>query len=120
MGGAEMVALDVSELPSHTHQASGSSMIADGGSPADSVLATLPSHPHQTRGRSKKADGHSHANSVLGFKKSRGIYKTMPADIPMHPSTIGYTGGDMAHENMPPFLTLNYSIALQGLYPSRN
>jgi microcystin-dependent protein len=34
--------------------------------------------------------------------------------------TIGNTGSSQSHENMPPFLTVNFSIALVGLYPSRN
>ena len=38
-----------------------------------------------------------------------------------NPATLGsYAGGSQPHENRQPFLTLNYVIALQGIYPSRN
>jgi microcystin-dependent protein len=34
-------------------------------------------------------------------------------------TAIGTAGGGQPHNNMPPFLTLNFIIALQGIYPSR-
>ncbi len=36
------------------------------------------------------------------------------------PETVGNTGGSNAHSNRQPYLTLNFIIALQGLYPSRS
>ena len=38
----------------------------------------------------------------------------------MNPGTIGNTGGSQPHNNMQPYLVLNYCIALQGIFPSRN
>ena len=38
----------------------------------------------------------------------------------MNAGTIGNVGGSQAHLNMQPFLTLNFSIALQGIFPSPN
>ena len=38
----------------------------------------------------------------------------------MSQSSVTNTGGSQAHENMSPFLTLNFAIALVGIYPSRN
>jgi microcystin-dependent protein len=38
----------------------------------------------------------------------------------MNPTTIANTGGSQAHLNMQPFLTLNFCIALQGIFPSPN
>ena len=38
----------------------------------------------------------------------------------MNPATITNTGGSQAHLNLQPFLTLNFCIALQGIFPSRN
>ncbi|MEP6796248.1 MAG: phage tail protein, partial [Saprospiraceae bacterium] len=43
-----------------------------------------------------------------------------PAIIPAIASTIANTGGSQAHNNMQPYLTLNFIVALQGIYPSRN
>jgi microcystin-dependent protein len=40
--------------------------------------------------------------------------------VPMASQTLPDTGGSQAHNNMQPFLTMNYIIALVGLYPSRS
>ena len=34
--------------------------------------------------------------------------------------TVGNTGGNQSHENMPPFQVIPFVIALQGVFPSRN
>ena len=38
----------------------------------------------------------------------------------MHPAAIGNAGGSQAHQNIEPYLVLNFCIALQGIFPSRN
>jgi microcystin-dependent protein len=38
----------------------------------------------------------------------------------MNPQALGITGGGLPHDNMPPYLTLNFIIALQGVYPARS
>jgi len=40
--------------------------------------------------------------------------------VPMIPATVSNVGGSQAHLNMQPFLTLNFCIALQGIFPSPN
>jgi microcystin-dependent protein len=42
------------------------------------------------------------------------------ANTALSASAIGSTGGSQPHENMSPFLVLNFCIALQGIFPSRN
>jgi microcystin-dependent protein len=44
------------------------------------------------------------------------------ADLVMAPGmvTTGIAGGNQPHQNMQPFLTLNWCICLEGIYPSRN
>ncbi len=38
----------------------------------------------------------------------------------MNPASVGYAGGNQPHPNMPPFLVVNFSIAITGIFPSRN
>jgi microcystin-dependent protein len=38
----------------------------------------------------------------------------------MAPSAVGNTGGSQAHQNMQPYLTVSFCIALQGIFPSPN
>ena len=44
-----------------------------------------------------------------------------PANLTsLHPASVTNVGGSQAHLNMQPFLTLNFCIALQGIFPSQN
>jgi microcystin-dependent protein len=38
----------------------------------------------------------------------------------MAPNAVGNVGGSQAHDNMQPFLVLNFCIALQGIFPTQN
>ena len=42
-----------------------------------------------------------------------------PTLVMMAPQTLAPTGGDLPHNNMMPYLTLNFNIALQGVFPPR-
>ena len=47
-------------------------------------------------------------------------YKTPPATLTqMSPQALGPAGGDNPHNNMQPYLTFNFNIALQGVFPPR-
>lgn len=41
-------------------------------------------------------------------------------NVPMSPFAFSITGGDLPHNNMPPYLGLTFIIALQGIYPPRS
>ncbi|NCO02470.1 MAG: phage tail protein [Epsilonproteobacteria bacterium] len=97
-GGVEEVTLDASELASHTHllEASaedGTSAIARGG---ESLLANDP-------------DG----NKLFGAASS--LVATNEANV-----SSSSNGGPIAHNNMQPSSVMNFCIALEGLFPSRN
>ncbi len=47
-------------------------------------------------------------------------YGSPASGSPMDPATIGLAGGGQPHDNLSPYLTLNYCIALFGVYPSQN
>lgn len=89
--GEETHTLSVAEIPNHTHAASATSSQGQTDTPANSVWADA---------------------GVSGFAAT--------ADGVMHPSSVSGVGGGQAHDNMQPHLALNYIIALQGLFPSRN
>jgi len=48
------------------------------------------------------------------------FFATPTANTIMNPAAIGITGGSQPHNNMQPYLVLNYCIALQGVFPARN
>ena len=94
-GGAETRTLSQPKLPSHTHQLQCADGDADTEDPTGSLLAK---------------------SSPLGDRQ----FGTGGNPTPMHPDVIGMTGGNQAHNNLPPYLAVNFIIALQGLFPSRS
>ncbi len=81
--------------------------------------AQIPSHSHTLR-------GHIAGNNALGpggnSLGARPKYQTNTSAnlVDLASEAVGLTGGGQAHENNQPYLTLNFIIALQGLYPSRS
>lgn len=47
-------------------------------------------------------------------------YGTAASLTSLLPASVSNVGGSQPHENMSPFLVLNYVIALQGIFPSQN
>ena len=96
-GGEQAHTLSISELPTHTHVMNATNTVAPGNAngmdvPAGNLLAKI------------NLNGWG-PPSALGT---------------MAQGTVGNTGGSQAHLNMQPFLTLNFCIALQGIFPSPN
>jgi microcystin-dependent protein len=51
---------------------------------------------------------------------SANLYTPLANLTTLSPSTVGNAGGSQAHQNMQPYLVINFCIALQGIFPSRN
>lgn len=81
--------------------------------------AEMPAHTH-AQGSIAQATGPNPANNVLAAKPRRGSNVYVPAASPVKLAGQGAAGGGQAHSNMQPYLTLNFVIALQGIFPSRN
>ena len=89
--GTESVTLISTQIPAHNH-----SLVASSATPttADPTGAQLP----------------------VGSSR---VYATAAAGAAMAPGSIGLTGGSQPHPNMQPYLTMNYVIATEGIFPSR-
>ncbi|MGH9311079.1 MAG: phage tail protein [Vicinamibacterales bacterium] len=81
-------------------------------------LAEVPTHSHVFSASQANANAPAPANSLFGT--SNNMYAGPTNLTAIHPQTITSTGGSQAHANMQPFLTLNFCIALQGIFPSPN
>ncbi len=98
------------------------------GSENVTVLSTeLPAHNHGFFATQQDANTSTIGSSVLlgTAKASQGtphLYLAQSGNIPapLASAAVGQTGGTLPHNNMMPTLTLNFVIALQGAYPSRN
>jgi microcystin-dependent protein len=95
MAGVESVTLTVNQIPVHTH-----AFLATG----DSGSAASPQ------------------NATPGSGTSITIFRPVPPDPPsaMAAQSISSTGGSQPHDNMQPYLCLNYIISLFGIFPSQN
>lgn len=82
----------------------------------------IPQHTHTLRASSSDGDSNIPPNRLLA-REVDGLYETdAPVSnlVSMVSGTLANAGGGQGHENMQPFLALNFVIALQGLFPSRN
>ena len=86
----------------------------------------MPAHNHEVAIHAKTGPGNSQSpiGNVLAGEAGgvTAVYSSEAPDGAMSGQAlaIGNAGGSQAHANMPPFLALNFLIALQGLYPSRS
>jgi microcystin-dependent protein len=86
------------------------------------LVANMPAHNHTLTG-DNTAGGHQYPgpNHVLGAATATGMfYSANNPNTTMDPTSIGMTGGDLPFSVQQPYLALNYIIATQGLFPTRN
>jgi microcystin-dependent protein len=83
------------------------------------TIQEMPAHIHQLTGTSRDVNVNTPADNTLGNVLNR-LYSGAGNLSAMAAATISNAGGSQAHENMQPILALNFCIALQGIFPSRN
>jgi microcystin-dependent protein len=82
-------------------------------------ISEIPTHVHYTNASSSVANTVVPTGAILGSPLNMS-YRSPDALTSLHPGTVSNTGGYQAHINMQPFLVLNFSIALQGVFPSEH
>lgn len=92
--GTESVTLTIQQIPNHTHQVLATNDPGTLTSPANNVLA---------------------GGSVIGSN----AYGSDNPLIGLHPKSVTPVGGSQPHENMQPFLGINFIISLFGEYPTQ-
>lgn len=96
--GSESVTLNNSEMPQHVHQVNASTAAGNNRIPSNRVYATS-TNP---------------VTPISLYAPATG------ALVGLNPSSVGQSGGSQPHTNMQPYITMNFCIALQGVFPSRN
>ncbi len=94
-GGSETVTLSAAQVPQHAHALLGSAASASTTSPAGAVPATL-------------------------AEVTTLAYGTDAPLTTLAPQTVGVAGGNQPHDNVQPYLCINYIISLFGIYPSQS
>ena len=90
------------EIPAHTHVAYVNSADATQSVPTNGVSIATPG-----------------TNASRSFSGTLG-FNTATPNITLNPTSNGVTGGNQPHNNMQPYLGVNYIICLQGVFPSRS
>ncbi len=82
----------------------------------------LPQHDHVLLASAAPAASVSPAGNVLAKKAKYGkdVFAPPANLMQMSPAALAAAGGSQPHENMQPYLVLNFVIALVGIFPSRN
>jgi microcystin-dependent protein len=95
LGGVEGVTLNINQIPAHSHAPVCSKQAGTTAEPAGQVWA--------------------------GSSSGETLYQTgSNPNGQMAPNLITPSGNSQPHTNLQPFLVVNFIIALQGIYPSRN
>lgn len=80
----------------------------------------MPQHTHTLRASNTDANTGGPSGHVLARSTTPEPYRETSSLAAMASGSMTNVGGGQAHENMQPYITLNFCIALQGLFPSRN
>jgi microcystin-dependent protein len=99
------------------HVGSGHTLGERGGEPAHTLsIAELPTHTHVMNGSGTAAETNVPTGAYLGTVAN--AYNP-PANLQaLAPASVTNVGGSQVHDNMQPYLTLTFCIALQGIFPS--
>jgi microcystin-dependent protein len=100
------------------HVGNGVVLGEQGGETAHTInISELPAHSHTPVGSTNPPTLGAAGNLWATFAANQ--YNSQP-NTAMNPACITATGGSQPHDNMSPYLVLNFVIALQGIFPSQN
>lgn len=122
-GGDGQVTFALPNLASRVpyHQGSGYVLGQTGG--VENVTLTvgqLPAHSHPLNADENSGTQLSPANNVLAQTQNPLLYRSITPGLAMNGSSVLSAGGNQPHENMLPFLVIDFIIATEGIYPSQS
>jgi microcystin-dependent protein len=91
-----------------------------GGSETVTLLESeIPAHAHTLKVSLNPADSPNPAGAYMAGPGNDNIYGAAANLVSMAPEALAPAGGDQPHNNMQPYLTFYFNIALQGVFPPR-
>jgi len=84
------------------------------------IISEIPSHNHTLVSIPDVGDSNQPAGNGIARSTGAAIYSATAAPmVQMGPNSLSTTGSSLPHNNLQPLLTLNFVIAMQGVYPPR-
>lgn len=80
----------------------------------------MPNHDHVLSGTNDGTNLTDQPEGNLLARAAGNVYANPGTPVQLRAGTVANVGGGQAHDNMQPYLVVNFCIALQGLFPSRN
>jgi microcystin-dependent protein len=92
-----------------------------GGSTAVTLLQSeIPAHTHSLFASNQPGEDPAPAAHALARSTGASLYQTTTSPtVPLAPQALAPAGGSLPHNNLMPYLTFNFCIALQGVFPPR-
>ena len=101
--GSTTVTINISQMAAHTHFPSAKNVVGDA-----------------NQANSSRVLAQAVAIQQDQSQVAVNMYSQASPDGTLNPGAVSNVGGSQPHNNMMPYLTLNFIIALQGIFPSRN
>jgi microcystin-dependent protein len=101
------------------HQGNGFALAQAGGDETVTLtVQQLPPHSHAFVGAAKNASRNAATGHALAQPRTNNLYGVGPPDNTMAPQAISARGGSQPHDNMQPYICIDFIISLFGIFPS--
>jgi microcystin-dependent protein len=101
------------------HMGNGHTLGEEAGSTSVTLIQSqMPQHLHFAQGSANGGDTPTAIGNMLA--SALNVYRQADNLVTLSPDSVSNVGGSQPHNNMMPYLVLNFIIALQGIFPSRN
>jgi microcystin-dependent protein len=84
------------------------------------TTSQIPAHSHVPQGFNQTGNADAPLNSLWANSGGATIYSSAAPNQAMAPAAIGSSGGSQPHDNMLPFLCINFILSLFGVFPSQS